>query len=249
MDHHLVVRKRTANTGQRRCLVLVGPAHHGVNLKPCGGLNDALDPVHIADARQLNQNLVGAEAVGFDSGLADAESIDTVANGLNRLLDGLFVQGLFHQWPHGQRKAGVRATAGQIVFAGVLGIEERTRGADIGRRHAFHSNCFRLVWIGLVNLREVQVGSLEILLNAPYGVVGLSVDGFRDDYLQDQVHAAAEIETQVNPVAHRIHEGLAAHSGRDPEDAVQANEQDRNNQENLVLQILLHCSVSLLQIA
>ena len=58
---------------------------------------------------------------------------------------------------------------------------------------------FRLGRIGLVDLRKAQVGRLQVLLDARHGVVGLGADRFRHHHLQNQVSAAAQIQTQVNP--------------------------------------------------
>ena len=105
----------------------------------------------------------------------------------------------------------------------------------------------RLGRIGLVDLRKAQVGRLQILLDAPHRVVGFGVDRFLDLHLQDQVSAAAQIQAQVNALGHGLQQGLAAEARRHPEDAVDANHQDRNNQGNFVVEILLHRPVSLLQ--
>jgi hypothetical protein len=42
-------------------------------------------------------------------------------------------------------------------------------------------------------------------------------------------------------------QGLAAYARRHPEDAVDANHQDRDNQSNFAVEILLHRPVSLVQ--
>ena len=64
-----------------------------------------------------------------------------------------------------------------------------------------------------------------------------------------EVSATAQIQAEVNPAAHPLEQGLSAHARRNPEDSIQAKQQHTNNQSNLVLEILLHGSVSLVQIA
>ena len=44
------------------------------------------DLVQIADARQLHQNLIGAQAVFLNQRLAHAQRIHAIANGLNGLV-------------------------------------------------------------------------------------------------------------------------------------------------------------------
>ncbi len=112
---------------------------------------------------------------------------------------------------------------------------------------AFNPDNLRLGWVGLVHLGEAQVGRLQILLDAPYRVVRFGVDRFRHYHLQNQVSAAAQIQAEVNPLGQGFRQGLAGDARRHPEDAVDENHQDRNNQGNFTVEILLHCSVSLVR--
>ena len=56
-----------------------------MNLQPVGALNDLLDVAFIFHARQLDQNLILAQAVLLNHRLADAQRVHAVADGLNRL--------------------------------------------------------------------------------------------------------------------------------------------------------------------
>ena len=59
--------------------------------------------------------------------------------------------------------------------------------------------------------------------------------------------AALQIESKVNALAHGSGECLAAEAGGDPDDAVDADQKHGNNQDDLVLEILVHRPVSLIQ--
>ena len=249
MNHFFVRRQRATNTGERGSLILEGSTHNRVDLKTRRRLDDGLHPVEIADARQLNQDLIGAQAVGRNLRLAHAERIHAIVHRLDSLLDGLVFKGLFDQRFHGEYKARVRTTTSEIVLAGILGIKQRAGSAHAGLRYALNANGLRLVRVRLVHLRKREVGSFKVLLNPANRVVGLRTHRLRHHNLQNQVGSASEIKTEVNPAAERIHKGFAAHAGGDSKDSVQANQQHRNNQCNLVLEILLHGSVSLVQIA
>ena len=245
MHELLVGRNRAAHAGQGLLVIFVGTADHGVNLKPRRGLDDAHHPVQVVDAGQLDQNLILAQAVLLDLRLAHAQRVHAVANGLNGLLDGLLLKSRHHHRLHGQREARIRAAAGHVVLARILGLQRGANVARLGRFRAFHADHVRLGRIGLVGLRKAKVGRLQVLLNAPHRVVGFGVNRFLDHHLQNQVNAAAQVQAKVNPLGHGLRQGLAAHARRHPEDAIDENHKDRNDQGNLVVEILLHRPVSL----
>src|SRR5665213_9769 len=129
VDDHLVGRKSAAYAGECRGLILERAADNRMNLKARGGLNDRLDAIEVADARQLHQNLIGAQVVFLNHRLAHTQRIHAIANCLDGLLDGFLVQILDDLRLHGQQQTGVVIAAGDIVLIRVFLIEQRTHRA------------------------------------------------------------------------------------------------------------------------
>ena len=77
---------------QRRLLARIRPAQRLLDLQHGGGLHDVLHAPRIVHARQLHQNLILPESVFLNGGLADAESVNAVADGLDGLGDRLVLQ-------------------------------------------------------------------------------------------------------------------------------------------------------------
>ncbi len=107
----------------------------GVNLKPGRGLDDALHLVQVADARQLHQDLVGAQAVRLDQRLADAQVTRSRMVSMACVNRPLF-QSVLDQRLHGQRPGVVGAAAGEVVLVGVFLVEQRAHGAGLCRRES-----------------------------------------------------------------------------------------------------------------
>ena len=91
-----------------------------------------------------------------------------------------------------------------------------------------------LLGSGLYTWEIGDVGLLQILLNLRHGVVGLGIHRLRHLHLQDQVRAALQIQAQMNPAGYGAQQRLSADPGWNSEDSIEANQQNRNDQGNLV---------------
>ena len=94
-----------------------------MNLKSRGRLDEGLYPVKVGDAWEFDKNLIVAETVLLNDGLADTEGVDAVANHFNRVLDGPVVERLFDVRLHRDGHGVIAATA-HVVLAGVLAVEK-----------------------------------------------------------------------------------------------------------------------------
>ena len=118
-QNFLIGRKRAVHALQRRIFGRKRAAVDGMNLKARRGLDDGLDLVQIADAGQLDKNLVRAQAVLLNQRLTHAQRVHAVANGFDRLFDRPLFEIVLENRLHGQRQVVVVA-AGEIVFVGIL---------------------------------------------------------------------------------------------------------------------------------
>ena len=174
------------------------------------GLDDALDALGVVDARQLDDDLVAA--VALDDRLGHAELVDAVADGLDRLVDGLVAQRLHGHGLHGHRGRGpvegVVPLPGEEIelFAGLaflVGIEalqgQLARALDAGDG-AEGDGVF------LKSVRQAQ-GHL----------VGVHAHGVLRYDLHDQVDAAFEVQSQMDLVLD-VHEHRNGQDGHGQDD-------------------------------
>ena len=85
--HQHGIRGKQAAVGLHRFLLAgVGAADRLPDFQHRGGLHDFFHARRIVNARQLHQDLVVAQSVLLDHRLADAELVNAVADGLDRLL-------------------------------------------------------------------------------------------------------------------------------------------------------------------
>ena len=76
----------------RRLFAWIRSTERLLDLKHGGGLHDVFHAPGIVDARKLHQNLVLPEAMLLDGRLADAERVNAVADGVDRLRNRLILQ-------------------------------------------------------------------------------------------------------------------------------------------------------------
>ena len=91
-QQHRIGRHDSALVLQGRLLAGIRSVGHLLDFKHGGGLHDVLHAAGIVDARKLHQNLVLPEPVRFNGGLADAESVNAIADGIDGLGDRLILQ-------------------------------------------------------------------------------------------------------------------------------------------------------------
>jgi hypothetical protein len=95
-------RSDTAFVLQSGLLAGVRSAGHLLNFEHGGGLDEVLHAAGIVDAGELHQDLVLPEPVGLDGGLADAQGVNAVADGIDGLGDGLVLELVEARNPHRQ---------------------------------------------------------------------------------------------------------------------------------------------------
>src|SRR5208337_4363012 len=242
MQDLLVGREGSVDAGQCRCLIgkSLAVAHDSVNLKPGRGLDHGLDLVEIADARQLHQNLVLAQAIGRNQRLERAQSVDAIADSFNGLRNSFLFQVLFDYRLHGQGPGVVGAAGIDVVLVRELLIEQGAHVAGLCRGSSIDLDELGLVGIGLDHLGIRHIPGFESVLDTGQGTVGFVADRFRDLHLQNEVHATLQIEAQMNAIGDGGPQGLATESRRNPEDAIEADQQHGEDQGNFVFEIFLH---------
>ena len=106
--------------------------------------------------------------------------------------------------------------------------------------------------IRLGDLRKRQLRRLEVLLNPSDRIVGLGVDRFLYLDLQNQVNAPLKVQSKMDVLCKLREQRLtAAKLGyiESEESAVEKYDQHSDDNDNLLLEILLHCSNSLVRTA
>ena len=120
--------------GERFLLTAVCAAivHGLADLQHRSGLHHFLDACRIVHAGQLDQNLVLANALFLNHRLGNAQLVDTVADGFNRLLDGARLERASTCELQGHRP-GVLGPRNQVVFGELVGqsIERRSPAAPM----------------------------------------------------------------------------------------------------------------------
>ena len=82
-----------------------------------------LDTIQVVDAGQLHQDLVGAQAIFLDHRLAHAQGVDAVADGLDRLRDGLLSPGCDSMFGFMVRVKLLVGAAGDVVLVAIFRVE------------------------------------------------------------------------------------------------------------------------------
>ncbi len=189
---------RSVSLGLERTQILVGGHHRredlvgvvgGPELERSGTLQEVADTLRLLDARQLDQDAVRIGQAD-DVGLRDAEVVDTTAEHVVGSLDGglgLTLEDLFD--------LGVGALQRNVLAVGA--DEDRGEGAAVG-----------LTLVSLDELADIILG--RTLLHGFVGLghggdeggivlalTGQRLDEVLDLHLQHDVHAALEVETEV----------------------------------------------------
>ena len=115
LHQHRIRRQHAILRGQRFLLAGKRAGQRLPDFQQGGGLHDLLDAGGIVHARQLDQDLVLAEAVLLDDRLADAKLVNAVANGLDGLRHGTVLELGERLRLHGQRP-GVLGAGGEVVL-------------------------------------------------------------------------------------------------------------------------------------
>ena len=214
-------------------------------------MDERLYAVEVRDAGQLDKDLVVTEAILLNDGLADAKGVDAVANHFNRVLDGPLVERLLDVRLHCDVQR-VIAPAADVILARVLAVDERLYRAGLRGVNSFDLNLLRVGRIRLGDLRKGQFRRLEILFNPSDGVVGFGIDSLFNLDLQNQVNAALKVQSKMDVLCQLREQWLsAAKPGciESEESAVKKYDQHSDDDHDLLFEILLHCSNSLVQIA
>jgi len=183
-------RHRTVAGHGRHCL---GAVVHQAHFERRRAANDVLGLGGVLHARQLHDHAV--DALLLDHGLADAELVDPIVQGGDVLLDGGFL--------HAAGDIGLE-NPGQLQVGAVGHFRPRQVGELVGQRVERGSQ--RLT-IAETHLHIVPVsgdaGMSEVLVtqqgaNVPRQRFGALREGGLHVDLHQEVHAAAQVETQVH---------------------------------------------------
>ncbi len=63
-----------------------------------GGLDDVLDAAEVVDTGQLDEDLIAAELIGLDDGLADAEGVGAALDDLDGLVKSALLGVSSRRW-------------------------------------------------------------------------------------------------------------------------------------------------------
>ena len=174
------------------------------------GLDDALDALGVVDPRQLDDDLVAA--VALDDGLGHAELVDAVADGLDRLVDGLVAQCLHGHGLHGHRRRG--PVEGVVPFAGEE-VELLAGFAFLVGVKSLQGQFARALAAG--DGAEGDRVFLKGVSQAQGHLVGVHAHGVLGQDLHDQVDAALEVQSQVDLVLN-VHEHGDGQDGHGQDD-------------------------------
>ena len=179
---------------QRRFLGQEGAADHQVELQHGRALDQALDPFGVVDAGKIDQHLVAGQPFLLDGGLGHAEFVDAVADGLQGLVDRLVAQLLLDVGPQRQRD---QAAADGIVPVAEIVVEDILDLALVVHERAGDLDLVEPLAHDLVVL---DAAVLEQAAQLGGAHVGLDGQGLVGHDLHDQVHAAFQVEPQVDLV-------------------------------------------------
>ncbi len=115
------------------------PSHDQVNLQPRGRLDDVAHPAQVVYARQLHQDLVGAQVVLLDSRFGDSQVIDAGANSVDRLLQRMLLDRLHLGLLHGEGPVIVRRRRYRVLGS-IAGVEQAAHVADLVRGRSLNLN-------------------------------------------------------------------------------------------------------------
>src|ERR1700722_10630076 len=236
-------RQNTALFLQHSLLAGIRSAQDLLDLKHGSGLHNVFDPGRIVYAWQLHQNLVLTEAVLLNGRLAHTQRIDTVADGFNRLRNGLTLQIAEDLGLHGKRPRVVRAGS-KVVLRQALVCDIQEIFARI-RRDALQDNFVgTILRIRLGDVRESNLFLIQLLFEDFNRVVGVHINSVIHLHLQDQVSSAAQIQTKMNAVGHGREHALGRKALWNAEDPEQKHEQDPDDEYQLPKKILIHGKLS-----
>src|SRR5581483_7464220 len=177
------------------------------DLQHGGGLHDLFHASGIIHAGKLDQNLILAKTVFLNNRLTDAELIDSIANGLDGLLDRAILDIGQCRRLHRDRP-GILGTGVSVIFRQAIADD----GAHIGtgfRRDTLDDDLVGSIdRIGLGDLDVVDLLGAKIFLQALDRIIGVGIDGVVYLHLQDEVGASLEIEAEVDAVGHRAQKAL-----------------------------------------
>ena len=186
--------------GQHFLLTVVGAAivHALADLQHGGGLHYFLDAGRIVDAGKLHENLVIAQAVLLNHRLGDAELVDAVADGFDRLFDGALLERVEHRRLQRRRSRSCPApeTRSYSPNWSVIERAQIAGGADID---ATQGDALRIG--NRIELEDVAKGDVLLLqrvLEPLDGLIGFGVDRVVYLHLKNQVGSAAQVKSEMD---------------------------------------------------
>src|SRR6185437_7263349 len=110
---HQLGAERNHATKLLRCILLAGvrATLNQMNFETGRGLDDTPDAIEVIDSGQLDEDLIAAEVVLLNHGLADTEGVDALADDGNRLIERVLLNIRLSGGLHGQRP-GAAVSAG-----------------------------------------------------------------------------------------------------------------------------------------
>ena len=112
------------------------------------------------------------------------------------------------------------------------------------RLHAFQHQVVGIVLlVGLRNVGIVDLAVAQLLFQHFHRILRNDVHRIVDLNLQNQVRSAAQIEAQVDVIAHRRKQPLAGEALRNPKDSEQEKQRDADDNRELPEKILSHIKI------